>query len=507
MFSRFTQSKISRYLISGGTAAFVSLSLLYIFTDIFGIWYLLSSTFAFIFAFLVSFLLQKLWTFKDTHTHDISRQLSLYFITAIAGLFANALFMYVLVSIADLWFMLAQVFSSGAIAAVTFFVYGNIIFNHTQKGHVLIATGLYPPDIGGPATYSRLLETELPKHNIDVTIASFGSVRRLLKIIRHIAYFLKISFKGTEAEIFYALDPVSVGFPTLVASKLLRKKFILRIAGDYAWEQNQVESRKLKVESSSNEFVTLEEFQRKKFGFVTELRRKIQKLVARHADAIVVPSEYLKNIILHWGVNQEKITVIYNAFTPPSITLGKNEVREKLGVDGAILVSAGRFVPWKGFEILIDIVADLINEIPDLKLYIIGDGPEQEVLKLKVASCKLQEYVFLVGKLSHDELTQYVQAADMFILNTGYEGFSHQLLEAMALGTPIVTTKIGGNPELLENQKEGILVEYNKKEEIENAIKNLFQDDELRNVLSQNAKEKAKTFSKERAIESLIKLF
>ena len=251
---------------------------------------------------------------------------------------------------------------------------------------------------------------------------------------------------------------------------------------------------------------TLEEFQREKFDFITEMRRKIEHFVAQKADQIVVPSKYLKNIVLEWGVPEEKITVIYNAFTPPSIMLDKGEAHGKLEIDGIVLVSAGRLVPWKGFEALVDIIADLKSEIPDLKLYIIGDGPERETLESQIANRKSQNNVFLIGKLSHDELTQYVKAADIFVLNTGYEGFSHQLLEATALGTPIVTTRIGGNPELLENRKEGILVEYNKKEEIKNAIKNLLQDDELRNVLSQNAKEKSKTFSKERAIESFIKL-
>ncbi|MBI2108854.1 MAG: glycosyltransferase [Parcubacteria group bacterium] len=506
MFLKFIQNKIARYLIAGGIAAFVSLSFLYVLTDIVGLWYLLSSTIAFVFAFFASFLLQKLWTFKNTHTHDISRQVALYLITALTGLAANALFMYVLVSVAGLWYMLAQVFSSGAIAVVTFFIYGNIIFNHTQKGRVLLATPLYPPDIGGPATYAKLLETELPSRNIHITIVSFSSVRKLPKIIRHLVYFLIICFRATEAEIIYALDPVSVGFPALIVSKLLRKKFLLRIAGDYAWEQYQVQNEKRKMKNTDGKFITPEEFQERKFDFVTEARRKIEHLVARNAGHIVVPSEYLKKIVQQWGIEGLKIKVIYNSFEFSASLAPKENVREKLGMHGTVIFSAGRLVPWKGFSALIDVIAELKKEIPDIKLYIAGDGPERETLKLQVTSYKLQDVVFLVGRLSSGMLTEYIRAADIFVLNTGYEGFSHQLLEVMALGTPIITTNIGGNSELIENQKEGLLVSYNDKSEIKNAVKTLLKNGAMRNDLIKNGIEKAKSFSKEKAIESLVTL-
>ncbi len=502
IFLRLTQSKIARYLISGGIAAFVSLGLLYTFTDILGIWYLLSSMLAFIFAFFVSFLLQKLWTFKNTHTHDTSRQFFLYLATALAGLLVNTIFMYILVDIFGVWYMLAQIFSSGIIAAVTFFIYGNVIFYHIQKNRILLATPLYPPDMGGPATYTQLLEAELSKYDIKVTIAPFGSVRFLPKIIRHIVYFLYVCLLSVEAKIIYALDPVSVGFPALLVAKLTRKRFLLRVAGDYAWEMfNQQPTT-----NNQQLFVTLEEFQEKKFDFATEMRRNIERYVARRADRVIVPSKYLKKIIKQWGVADEKITVIYNAFEPPETHQIKDSARQKLKVHGVTIFSAGRLVPWKGFSTLIDVVAELKKEVPDLKLYIAGDGPQEKDLRFKIKDLRMENTVILLGRLPQDKLAEYVQAADIFVLNTGYEGFSHQLLEVMALGTPIITTNIGGNPELIENQKEGLLVSYNDKEKIKRAVELLITDEALRGYVAQRAREKSKTFSKESAIKSLIML-
>ena len=111
---------------------------------------------------------------------------------------------------------------------------------------ILITTGIYPPDIGGPATYSKILIDELPKHNINALVLGFGEVRRLPKIIRHFLYFLKILKKGWKADIIFAQDPVSVGLPAALAAKILGKKFVLKIVGDYAWEQFQIKNEKRK---------------------------------------------------------------------------------------------------------------------------------------------------------------------------------------------------------------------------------------------------------------------
>ncbi len=138
---------------------------------------------------------------------------------------------------------------------------------------ILIATGIYPPDVGGPATYSKLLKDELPKHGIDVQVLSFGQVRYLPKILRHLTYFIKTLKKGREVDVIYALDPVSVGLPSILASKILGKRFILKMVGDYAWEQYQ--------QKEGIRFVTPEGFQNMKVDLISSLRRKIERHVGK----------------------------------------------------------------------------------------------------------------------------------------------------------------------------------------------------------------------------------
>lgn len=372
----------------------------------------------------------------------------------------------------------------------------------TQRKKVLVATPLFPPDIGGPATYSALLLKELPRYGIQTRIVNFGEVRHLPKGIRHVRYFLKMLMQARDADIIYTLDPVSVGLPSFLAAFFLHKTFMLKIVGDYAWEQYQQ-----KIQNDNVKFKNINDFQNEKFDFFTETRRYIQKFVARRAENIIVPSGYLKTIVSRWGVDEERVKIIYNSFEMPSFPISKEESRKKLGLSGTVFISAGRLVPWKGFPELIDCMPEIIKEIPDAKLVIVGNGPDMSRLVSLASRNELQEKIIFTGKLSRQNLLTHIVAGDVFLLNTGYEGFSHTLLEAMALGIPVITTRVCGNPEIIDHMKDGLLVEYNNKEEIKKSLLLLSRDAKLRQMFIAGGQEKAEKFNKERMIKETASLF
>ncbi|MCF7835757.1 MAG: glycosyltransferase family 4 protein [Candidatus Marinimicrobia bacterium] len=365
---------------------------------------------------------------------------------------------------------------------------------------LLICTGLYPPDIGGPATYSKLLFDELPKQGIDVSVLSFGEVRHLPKLIRHFSYFLKVLKKAKNFDAIYAQDPVSVGLPVCLACFFLRRKFTLKVVGDYAWEQYQ---QKTKNKKQKTIFITPEQFQIERYGILTELRRLVERRVAKRAEKIIVPSKYLKKIVSSWGTKEEKINVVYNSFEIPNNL--NHDLSYDLNYDFTI-VTAGRLVPWKGVDVLIEIMPKIIQEISGAGLVVIGDGPKRDDLKKQVLKNKLQDKVLFVGQLSHNEVLESLKRSDVFVLNTGYEGLSHQILEAMAVGTPVITTDVGGNPELIENSYSGILVDHNNKEQIVNSVLELYKFKDLREKFINNAKKKVKEFDKNRMLEQTAKI-
>lgn len=364
-----------------------------------------------------------------------------------------------------------------------------------MKKRILIATGIFPPDIGGPATYSKTLLDELPKHGIGVKILSFGSVRHWPKLIRHFVYFFKVLILGIKVDIIFAQDPVSVGLPSAIAAKILGKRFALKVVGDYAWEQGV---QRFGVKEVLDDFLT------KKYNWRVEFFRKIQLFSARRAQTIIVPSEYLRKVVGRWGIQKQKINTIYNSFELPADFNEKDKPvfknKEKT------IFSIGRLVPWKGFDVLIDVVSDLRKDFPNLKLYIIGSGPEEKNLKSKVINQKLEKCIIFTGSLPHRELLQRLSSADVFVLNTAYEGLSHQILEAMALRVPVVTTNVGGNPEII-NGENGFLVNFNDQDALRRKISNLLENSSLADKFSDNGfMTVAQSFPKEKMINELIRV-
>ena len=179
-------------------------------------------------------------------------------------------------------------------------------------------------------------------------------------------------------------------------------------------------------------------------------------------------------------------------------------LRKELNYSHPTIVSAGRLVPWKGFEILINVVDELKEHYPHISLIIAGDGEEYAKLETQVSDLKLSQHVRFIGSVTKDTLGAVIKAADVFVLNTAYEGLSHQLIEVMNIGTPIVTTTAGGNSELITDGVDGFLVEFNNKAKLAEAIMRVINHPESRERIVQSARGRSKQFSKESAVQEIV---
>lgn len=362
---------------------------------------------------------------------------------------------------------------------------------------VLIATGLYPPEIGGPATYAALLESGLPKRGIEPVLVPFARVRKYPKIVRHIVYgwLLYRSARGVSSII--ALDPVSVGIPARIVAFITRTPFIIKIVGDYAWEQ---------ASQRSGFTGTLESFQDATVPFIPRVLRVLERVVARTAHRVIVPSKYLAGIVMHWGVKKERLQVIYNGVSIGDVGT-RETIRGMLHFDGELLLSVGRLAPWKGFDVLIKMFARLRKKRKSLTLFIAGSGPDLARLEAVAERERVSEHVIFAGAVDHDALMRYIRAADVFVLNTSYEGFSHLLIETMAVGTPIVTTHVGGNPEAITNNQNGFLVAPNDMMALESRITRLLEDRALSDRIVSAARTKVAEFTDERTLDETAQIF
>lgn len=364
---------------------------------------------------------------------------------------------------------------------------------------LLIATGIYPPSVGGPATYSKFLFDELPKRGHDVSVLSFDEVRHLPKVVRHAAYFFKLLLKARGRDLIFAQDPVSVGLPALLVSWVTFKKLYIRIAGDYAWEQA---SQRFAVKDS------IDEFQKKRYGLRTEFLRFVQRFVARHAYVVITPSNYFSNLVSDWNKHKKKVYTIYNGIELDPLSKEVPDIRDSLGIPRSqtVIFSAGRLVPWKGFDVLIELVPELVKTYPDFMLVIVGDGPDRKRLQTLANDLGVQRYIFLTGALPRARLLTFLKASNLFVLNTSFESFSFQVVEALYQGVPVVTTNIGNLPEIVDDGLEGILLPPNDKSKLLSAIHLLLSDRGMREAFIARGKRKAHQFSIQATLDNLVQL-
>lgn len=380
--------------------------------------------------------------------------------------------------------------------------------------NILIVTGIFPPDIGGPATYSETLAGALSGRGFKVKVITYSSVRKYLKdkdfsfklvrvwrknfwFFRHAIYAVKVFLSCKNSDIIYSLSTLNGTIPSLAGARFFKKKFYLRIAGDYAW-QVAVEKNKTGL--------LIDDFQKSKKGGWIGILSKLQTWACKNADTIIVPSEYLAGIVTGWGIPKEKVKVVYNGVDFRSSELSKEEARRKIGIFGHVIVSIGRLVPWKGFRMLVKIMPKLFEINQAFRLVIVGEGPDKKVLAAMIKNLGLEKKVLLVGKKSQSELAIYLAAADMFVLNTGYEGFSHQILEAMVAGVPVITTAVGGNKEMIDQGENGFMVRYNDEFNLIEAIRSLWQSPELQKEFITKGKEAAGKFNADRMLNETVKI-
>lgn len=394
---------------------------------------------------------------------------------------------------------------------------------------ILITTGIFPPDIGGPATQLDALIKEILAREPDckITVLTFGEKggnypyevikisKKNSKILRSFFYFTKTFFLGLQNDTIYAWDLYTAGFSSYLVKKILfRKKLIIRFVGDSAWETYFNKISILKSKFQNYDFDDILKFQEKKYGFAIEFRKWLRKKILMSADIAVVPSEFMKKVAVKIGIAENKIKIIYNSVDFLFDEKGKREL-ENINKDlrrkdlnfkenGIYLVSVSRLVKWKGQECLIEIMPELIKKYENIFLFIIGDGQEFKNLKSKILNLKLEENVFLMGKLEHKNVFKYLKCADIFLLNTFYEGLSHTMLEAMQVGVPIIASNVCSNPELIKNGKNGFLTEYNNKKEIMNAVYAIVESPELKQKFSEESKKRLENFNFEDLVEKTI---
>jgi glycosyltransferase involved in cell wall biosynthesis len=215
------------------------------------------------------------------------------------------------------------------------------------------------------------------------------------------------------------------------------------------------------------------------------------------------------------GLRREKITVLHNAVELPNAgretdPVRLQAVRTRLGIRPAdrVVLAIGRLSKEKAHTDLVAALACLLKLKPELrvKLVILGEGPERAAIAEAVRSAGLQGVVSLPGHVN--DVSEYYEIADVMAISSLSEGSPNVLLEAMAAGVPVVSTAVGGIPEIVGDGKHAILVQPGEPAAMAEAIGVLLSNSDTAYKLASAARELAMTeYSPEQRARSLIKLY
>lgn len=220
----------------------------------------------------------------------------------------------------------------------------------------------------------------------------------------------------------------------------------------------------------------------KEMGLRYRLTRALESKVFREVTAVTTICEGLRQDIVARGIPAEKVTVIPNAVDIEHFSVGGQAdfaMEEELGLSGkTVLGFIGSFYAYEGLPLLLEALPQMVANDPDVRLLLVGGGPQEALIKLKIAELKLQDVVVMTGRVPHTEVQNYYNLVDVFI----YPRLSMRLtdlvtplkpLEAMAQGKLVVASDVGGHKELITHGQNGSLFQADNANELARVVTEL----------------------------------
>ncbi len=366
---------------------------------------------------------------------------------------------------------------------------------------VVVVSGIWPPDVGGPASHAPALAAALVEagHTVEVVTTADRApepqpypVRWVSRgrpaPLRHLAVVREVSRAARGADRVYATTMVR---RASLGAALARRPLIVKLVADEAYER----------ERRSGRFDgTLEAFQAHRGGLRARTLRATRTAALRRAHRVVVPSAYLRRVALGWGLHAARVSVVPNAAPAVPAHPTREEARAVLGVTGPTIGTAGRLTAQKALEDALQALA----RVSGVELLVLGDGPERATLERRAAELGVSDRVRFLGAGTRRDVIALFRAADVGLLTSAWENLPHTLLEALAAGTPVIATAVGGIPEIVRDGENGLLVPPRDVAAIASAIERVVRDDGLRASLAAAAAPSVEELEEPRILRRIV---
>jgi glycosyltransferase involved in cell wall biosynthesis len=345
---------------------------------------------------------------------------------------------------------------------------------------VLVVSGIWPPDVGGPASHAPDVADFLAErgHGVEVVTTALEPPAPRAYPVRFVPRVLPPGvrhFRGAElvwersraCDVVYTTGMFGRSFAGAYAA---RRPFVVKLTADPAFER----ARRRGVVGGD-----VDEFQRVRAGAVVSLLRTARNVELRHATHVFCPSEYLRGLVISWGIPSTHVSVLPNPYPAIPALPPRDELKHELGLNGRTLAFAGRLTAQKSLGVALEALA----AVDGVTLVIAGDGDERHTLERRAAELGLGDRIRFLGAQPRKRVLELFRGADAAILSSSWENFPHTVVEALAAGTPVLATRVGGVAEVVADGENGLLVRPGDAAALAAAIRRYFDDDELRDRL------------------------
>lgn len=285
---------------------------------------------------------------------------------------------------------------------------------------ILISTGIYPPDIGGPAQYARNLYETWKTQGHEVKVAAYRWERAFPTFLRHFLFLTKIFRKGWNADMILVLDTWSAAVPTMYACKIMRKKYIIRTGGDFLWES---------YTERTGELVLFKDFYStcmNKLSRKEKIIFRLGGLALRNAKQVIFSTTWQRDIFEKaYGLDKNKSKIVENFCGPRE---------EQIEPENRIFVAGTRELVWKNLGTL-------------KKAFKIA---EEKVSKMDFAK-KLDRIEFDTTKAVYDNFQERMRRSYAVILTSIGDISPNMIFDAIRVGTPFILTRENGITERVKD--------------------------------------------------------
>jgi glycosyltransferase involved in cell wall biosynthesis len=375
--------------------------------------------------------------------------------------------------------------------------------------NVLVVSGIWPPDVGGPASHAPEVADYLVGrgHGVEVvtTAASPPAAagypvhwvsRSIPKGLIHVRVAALVRRCARQADVVYTTGMFGRSF---AGSSAAARRYVVKLTADPAFERAR---RRGIVEGD------VDAFQRSAHGVRAAALRLARDVELRRAAHVFCPSAYLRDLVLSWGIPAQRVSVLPNPYPALPDLRPRDELRESFDLKGRTLAFAGRLSAQKSLDVALAALA----EVEDVTLVIAGDGDRRVPLERRAAELGVADRVHFLGAQSRHRVLELFRAADASLLSSSWENFPHTVVEALAVGTPVLATRVGGVGEIVHDGENGLLVPAGDRDALAESIRRFFDDDPLRERLRAAAAGSVRGFDRdavfarlERALEEAVR--